>query len=254
MCFSPESVPPELPADVSRQEVSGERVVLRSSDGASFAAYVARPATPGDSGVVIFPDVRGLFACYERLAERFAAAGHRAIAIDHFGRTAGTDPRGDDFEYMPHVQQMRSENVAADRATAMNRLRDEGATRVFTVGFCLGGALSFVQATDDRLAGVVGFYGVMQTGRFPGITSPLEVATNARTSVLGLFGGADKAIPPEDVTAFEKELDQAGVRYETHTYPGAPHSFFDRTHADHTQECADAWRRMLAFMADPAAA
>jgi carboxymethylenebutenolidase len=33
------------------------------------------------------------------------------------------------------------------------------------------------------------------------------------------------------------------------TYPGAPHSFFDRRYEEHAEACADAWRRMLAFLA-----
>lgn len=248
MCFSPEAVPPELPEETPRQQATGERIVLRSSDGAAFSAYIAEPDAPSDAGVVIFPDVRGLFGFYERLAERFASAGHRAIAFDYFGRTAGTEPRDADFEFMPHVEQVDSRQVAADAATAADRLREQGATRVFTVGFCLGGALSFLQAVDDRYTGVVGFYGVMRTDRFAGVTSPLDAVEQSRVPVLGLFGGADPAVPADDIAAFERGLDRAGVAYDTHTYPGAPHSFFDRTHGDHVAECTDGWRRMLGFM------
>ncbi|MGH3095501.1 MAG: dienelactone hydrolase family protein [Streptosporangiales bacterium] len=248
MCFSPEAIPPELPEETPRQQATGERIVLSSSDGATFAAYTASPEAPDDTGVVIFPDVRGLFGFYDRLAERFATAGHRAIAFDYFGRTAGTELRDADFEFMPHVEQIESSQVAADAASAADRLRQQGATRVFTVGFCLGGALSFGQAVDDRYAGVVGFYGVMRTDRFQGVTSPLDTVERSQVPVLGLFGGADPAVPADDVAAFEQGLDRAGVPYETHTYPGAPHSFFDRTHGDHVAECTDGWRRMLAFM------
>ena len=47
---------------------------------------------------MILPDVRGLYRFYVELAERFAAAGHPAIAIDYFGRTAGDEERGEDFD------------------------------------------------------------------------------------------------------------------------------------------------------------
>ena len=91
---------------------AGERHTLTSADGTEFSAYLAR--ADGPTGVVVLPDVRGLFRFYEQLAERFAAAGHPAIAIDYFGRTAGLGPRDEDFEYMPHVKQTTPETVALD--------------------------------------------------------------------------------------------------------------------------------------------
>jgi carboxymethylenebutenolidase len=67
-----------------------------------------------------------------------------------------------------------------------------------------------------------------------------------RAPVLGLFGGDDPGIPPTDIAAFDNALGTA--RHHIQTYPGAPHSFFDRTFNEHKAECEDAWRRVLAFM------
>src|SRR4051794_10558720 len=135
---------------------AGERLELSSADGTQFSAYLAR--AEGPTGVVVLPDVRGLFRFYEQLAERFAAAGHPAIAIDYFGRTAGLGPRDEDFDYMPHVKQTTPEQIAQDVAAALEAL---GTERAITVGFCFGGSMSFLQATEGHtgLAGVVGFYG-----------------------------------------------------------------------------------------------
>ena len=69
-----------------------------------------------------------------------------------------------------------------------------------------------------------------------------------RCPVLGLFGGADKGIPPEHSTR-STSLAAAGVDHEIVTYPGAPHSFFDRCYEEHAEACDDAWRRVLAFLA-----
>ena len=65
------------------------------------------PDEPAATGVVILPDVRGLYHFYEELALRFAERGYVAVAIDYFGRTAGVAKRDDDFEYMEHVQQTK---------------------------------------------------------------------------------------------------------------------------------------------------
>jgi carboxymethylenebutenolidase len=72
--------------------------VLEAADGNLFNAFVATPAGQATStAVLVLPDVRGLFGFYEDLACQFAAHGHRSMAIDYFGRTAGTDDRTADF-------------------------------------------------------------------------------------------------------------------------------------------------------------
>src|SRR5206468_3044076 len=110
--------------------VSHEELVLEAADGNEFAAFAATPDEPAGAGVVILPDVRGLYRFYEELALRFAERGMSAIAFDYFGRTAGAEKRGDDFEYMPHVQQTTPEGVQADVAAAIAELRQRGARSI----------------------------------------------------------------------------------------------------------------------------
>ena len=101
MCFDRDSLPP-IPV-LSGAAVSHDDLVLEASDGNRLAAFSAVPDEPSGAGIAILPDVRGLYRFYEELALRFAERGHAAIAIDYFGRTAGVDKRGDDFDYRPHV-------------------------------------------------------------------------------------------------------------------------------------------------------
>ena len=91
MCFELDSVPP-IPA-IRGAAVSHEDLVLEAADGNSLAAFAATPDEPGDVGVVILPDVRGLYRFYEELALRFAERGIAAVAFDYFGRTAGAAKR-----------------------------------------------------------------------------------------------------------------------------------------------------------------
>src|ERR687888_947374 len=254
MCFDFDSRPPELPADLVLPAMAGgaaaELLGLTSADGTRFSAALAQAPDGAALGVVILPDVRGLYRFYVELAERFAQAGHHAIAIDYFGRTAGTGERGEDFEYMPHVQQTRVESVQLDIAAALQALRERALSRsAVTVGFCFGGAQSFAAATSAELdlAAAVGFYGRLVPAR-EGAPAPLEHAAQTRCPVLGLFGGADESIPADQVEAFDRGLDEAGVEHEIVTYPGAPHSFFDRSQAEHAQASEDAWRRVLDFL------
>src|SRR5215472_18953367 len=120
MCFELEASPPELPAAFRLNlsgAASGEDIVLTSADGTQFAAYFSRAGSPNGAGIVILPDVRGLFRFYKELADRFASAGIQAIAIDYFGRSAGLSAsRGEDFDFMSHVMQTRPETISQDVA------------------------------------------------------------------------------------------------------------------------------------------
>jgi carboxymethylenebutenolidase len=202
-----------------------------------------------EPGVVILPDVRGLYPFYVELTERFASAGHPAIAFDFFGRTAGVGERGEDFDYAPHVAQTSVQGVQADAAAAIDALRERtGVRSIVAVGFCFGGTHAFLAATSPGLAldGVVGFYGSLAAR--PMRPSPIPTAAETRCPVLGLFGGADENIPPEQISTFDLGLDAAGVQHELVIYEGAPHSFFDRSFEGHAEACADAWRRVLGFL------
>jgi carboxymethylenebutenolidase len=66
--------------------------------------------------------------------------------------------------------------------------------------------------------------------------------------VLGLFGTADRSIPAEHVERFRSALEHAGVNHRIVSYPGAPHSFFDRKQKEFAQASAEAWREVLAFV------
>jgi carboxymethylenebutenolidase len=252
MCFDSDSLPP-IPV-LSGAAVSHDDLVLEADDGNRLAAFSAVPDEPSGAGIVILPDVRGLYRFYEELALRFAERGHAAIAIDYFGRTAGVDRRDDDFEYMPHVDQTTSEGVQADVAAAVARLRGDGATAIFTVGFCFGGRHSWLAAAGGHgLAGAVGFYGRPGPGR-DGSAGPTERAAELEAPILALMGGADEGISVEAVQAFERALEEAGVEHEIAVYDGAPHSFFDRKFEQFADASDDAWRRVLAFVAQRSSA
>jgi carboxymethylenebutenolidase len=252
MCHDITGLPPLPPIAGGSGAASGARLILDAADGNRSRAFAATAIDPQAPAIVILPDVRGLHPFYEDLAVRFAEAGIHATAIDYFGRTAGIGDRDEDFDFRAHVKQMTDEGTSADIAAAIEHVRSEpggGAERLFTVGFCMGGRISFAQAAErDELSGVIGFYGSL-TGRGPDDPrAPIALAPSFRCPVLGLFGGADDGIPAEELDRFRRSMDEAGLPNEIVVYPGAPHSFFDRTSERHREACEDAWRRMLTFV------
>ncbi len=250
MCHDFYALPPNPP--MRGGAADSEDLVLTSADGTEFAAFMARAEQPSGAEIVVLPDVRGLFRFYEELALRFAEQGVNAVAIDYFGRTAGVGKRDEAFPFMEHVMKTKAENIAADVGSGVAHLRSAAGgncTSVFTVGFCFGGGNSWLQAAAGHgLAGVIGFYGRPGPGR-DGSPGPRARAGEFQCPVLALMGGADQGIPKEQIDDFESALEAAGVEHEVMTYPGAPHSFFDRSYEEHADAVADAWERALAFIA-----
>jgi carboxymethylenebutenolidase len=241
MCY-PDDARPPLPPIGGAASDQGD-MVLTAADGNKFAAYFARAAAPTGAGMVVMPDVRGLHQFYKELAQRFAEAGIDAVAIDYFGRTAGIGDRGEGFEFMPHVEKTKPEDISADVAAAVAHLKSKegGAVKAtFTVGFCFGGSSSWnMSALVDGVNGCIGFYGRPERS--------LPFLSKMKEPLLLLVAGADFT-PQEAFHEFDKKLTDAKVPHEMHIYEGAPHSFFDRNFAEWKEACDDAWRRMLAFI------
>ena len=119
---------------------------------------------------------------------------------------------------------------------------------VSTVGFCFGGGTAGSRPpAGTGSKGAVGFYG--NPGERNGQPGPTQLAATLEAPILALMAGADENITPDLVAAFDAALEAAGVPHEIVTYPGAPHSFFDRRYEEFATASADAWERTLAFIA-----
>jgi carboxymethylenebutenolidase len=251
MCVDNDSYPPIPP--IAGGSAGGKDFRLTSSDGTKLMAYAARAATPTGAGMIVIPDVRGLHPYYKALADRYAEIGVDAVAFDFFARTAPSDDRSDAFQYLDHVSATKPDTLQADIAACAAYLRGKEGGQVralFSVGFCFGGALSYLQAASTLgYAGVIGFYGwPLGLKRWPDRPRPIDAAAQYRAPVLSIYGGADEGIPEADRTAFAEALRKAGVKHEEHVYPGAPHSFFDRKYQEFADASADAWKHVQSFI------
>ena len=136
--------------------------------------------------------------------------------------------------------------VQADVRAAVEWLREAGSSSIFTVGFCFGGRNSWLAAAGGHgLAGAAGFYGHPGERESPG---PTQRAGEIDAPILALQAGDDQNITAELNVEFDQALTAAGVEHEIVTYPGAPHSFFDRRYEEFADDSADAWQRVLDFI------
>ena len=199
--------------------------------------------------------MRGLHPYYEELALRFAERGIDALAIDWFGRTAGPEPRGDDFDHMPEVAQTTWAGISADIVAAVEEIAspDEDRPRpapssrsasAWAAGCrswprpwaCLGRRDGHVRDAQRRMA-----------QRRPGAARPRVASSGRRSS--GCSAAPTRPSSADAVAAFDAALSAAGVDHRLVTYPGAPHSFFDRKAAEYADASAAAWSEVLAFIA-----
>jgi carboxymethylenebutenolidase len=240
--------------------VESKDLELVASDGNRFAAFAALPAEPNGIGVLVMPDVRGLFPEYEEIATSLAADGMAVVTIDWFGRTAGAEKRSGDFDFMNHTLHTTAEQVQLDVSAALAYLRspDGGAcAEIFTLGFSFGGRHSILATAEPHgLSGAIGFYFMpgakdrppfMESSGRPG---PTQRAGELTAPVLGVWASEDTelGILPEDVKAFDEALDAAGLDHEVITFAGVPHSFLDRGFQDYAETRAAAWERVRAFI------
>jgi carboxymethylenebutenolidase len=258
MCFDLDSTPP-IPA-AAGPSVERTSLVLSAADGNRFKAFHSIPNTPKGRAILILPDTRGLHHYYEELAVRFAEAGVEALAMDYFGRTAGTADRDDSFDHNSHVAKTTWTGLRADIVAAAGYLHDHAARRtggaaasrppaIFVTGFCMGGRNAFLSATLGLgLSGVIGFYGFPGGTFGNGAPAPTDTVAQIDCPVLGIFGGADQNIPIAMIQSFRDALTAAGVEHDIVVEPDAPHSFFDKTHAQFQVQSDDAWARVRRFI------
>jgi carboxymethylenebutenolidase len=238
-----------MAADIDASEITFQR------DGDILRGYLARPATASPSpGMVLIPDVRGLYEHYRDVARRFAGEGFATLAVDLYSRE-GTPNLPDMEAVFRWMRELPDERVLGDLGAAVGYLGQRAEIdrqRIGITGFCMGGQYALMTAcTVDGIAACVSWYGMLRyaatTPKKP--RSPLELAPRLSCPYLGLFGEEDAIIPLADVEELRDILAREGKTFDIKTYPGAGHAFFNDSRPDayRPAAAADAWPRALAF-------
>lgn len=206
-------------------------------------AYLSLPedATPPLPGVVVIHEWYGLNEHIKHWADRLAADGYAALAIDLYGGRVATDSA----QAQALMNAVDEEQALAHLLAAHAFLADDPrirACRRGVLGWCFGGgwSLRLAMAAPDLDAAVV-YYGRL-------VDDP-ERLRAIRAPVLGIFGDRDRGIPPAAVDAFERAMREAGCELTVRRYD-AEHAFANPSGAryDHAA-AADAWKEVRAFLA-----
>ena len=145
----------------------GATTVAFSSEAGQAEGHVARPgkAVPG---IIVLQEWWGLVPHIKDVAARFAAQGYVALAPDLYHGKSTLEAA----EAQHLMEGLDWGRAAKEIAGAVRYLREvEGATRVGVTGFCMGGALTIIAATQPGVDAYVAFYGFPPRGRRPSSAS-----------------------------------------------------------------------------------
>jgi carboxymethylenebutenolidase len=234
---------------MSRTAIAKEKVELAVGDGTRMAAYLARPEQGGPHpGLLLFQEAFGVNHHIRNVCERFAAEGYVAIAPELFHRTApGFEGSYTDFpSVIPHYQAVTTETAELDIRSAYEWLRSNAQVRpkeISSVGFCMGGRVSFLANSVVALHAAVSFYG---GGIAPGL---LDRAPKLQAPSLLIWGGLDKHITAEHRRAVTEALSGQRKVYVNAEFSRADHGFFCDERASYEPHSArQAWALTLEFL------
>jgi carboxymethylenebutenolidase len=229
--------------------VTMERVELKVGDGTTMFAHIARPEKPvaNGPGMLVFQEAFGVNDHIRDIARRFADLGMTAIAPELYHRTGtGLDLKyGDMDNVKPHSSAVTVEGIQADVKAAYEWLLKEGnasAEKIASVGFCMGGRVSFITNATVPLKAAISFYG----GR---INDLLQLSGSQHAPILMFWGGLDKNIPAEQRRAVSDSLSANGKPHEQVVFSFADHGFFCDARASYNADAArQAWVLSLEFL------
>ncbi len=199
--------------------------------------YMARPMADGKyPGIVVIQEWWGLDEHVRDVTRRFARQGYMAIAPDLYHGDVVNEPS----EAQKLAMGLDRSRAVRDTRAAIEYIKscDQSNGSVGVIGYCLGGGVSLLTATqDDAVSATVVYYG--------GIPDPADQLDSVNAPVLAIFG-SDEA---ERANTLETELNNRGKSVQKHIYEGATHGFFnDSGQGHHAEASADAWDKTLAFL------
>jgi carboxymethylenebutenolidase len=224
-------------------------VIITVADGTEMHAYAAFPSNTGPvPGILLLQEAFGVNHHIRSVADRLAAAGYAVIAPELFHRTAapGLEIAYSDFNTVaaPHFRGITVEGLTADLQAAYAWLTSQPLVigdKIGSIGFCLGGRVSFLANAVLPLAAGVSYYG--------GGTHLLkDRAADLNAPHLFFWGGLDAHIKKEHIAEVTDAVEAAGKPFINTVISYADHGFnCDERPSYHPQAAAEAWALTLAF-------
>ena len=249
--MSPDDSSVEIPGDAPDESAT---VTLQASDGPAEAYLVGQ-----GPGVLFIIDAIGLRPRIRAMCGEIAGWGYTVLApnvLYRSGTAQETSPAEDlrepgarerFFEQaMPRVGQLTPPRIDADLPAYLSALRAHASgEEVAVVGYCMGVRIAVrAAAADPEVVAVAGFHGGRLVTDDEG--SPHRVLPQARAEFVFGHASNDRSMPPEQVEALGRALDEAGLSATNEVYDG-PHGF---TMADTSMYDEPSARRAMSALHD----
>ncbi len=216
-------------------------------NGFKVPAYYAMPAGKTNCPVVLV--VQEVFGVHEYIADtcrRFAKAGYLAIASELYARQGDPTKYGEIGKLIAEVvNKVPDAQVMADLDGAVKWAGANGGdtSKVAVTGFCWGGRITWLYAAQGPVKAGVAWYGrLVGTANDLMPKNPIDLATNLRAPVLGLYGEKDGGIALDTVEKMKAALatgNAASKASQFVVYPDAPHAFHADYRPSYRKEAAD---------------
>jgi carboxymethylenebutenolidase len=222
----------------------GKTVSYKSGDE-TVQGILYTPAGKGPfPGIIVIHEWWGLNDWVKEQASKLADQGYEALAIDLYRGKVGTTPE-EAHEIMRGVPEDRAKR---DLGAAFDYLASQPnvkKNRIGAIGWCMGGGYSLDVALEEpTLTADVINYGHLATDP--------DALKRINAPILGLFGGQDKGITPDDVHRFESQMKGLGKTIDVKIYDDAGHAFENPNNKTgyRPADAADAWQRTVAFLSE----
>jgi carboxymethylenebutenolidase len=225
-------------------------VTLQVADGSSMAAYISLPEnnTGGLPAIILIQEAFGVNHHIRSVADRYAAEGYVVIAPEIFHRTAPVGFEGDYNDFaavMPHYSAITNKGLEADLKISYQWLIEQANVdndKIFSIGYCLGGRVSFLANATLPLKAGVSYYG-------GSVDQLANKAVDLHAKHLFFWGGLDKHIKDENISTIISAVEAAGKAYINVKISYADHGFNCDVRPSYNQAAAkEAWALTLAFL------
>jgi len=226
-------------------------VKIPVSDG-EMPAYRAMPNMGGPfPTILVVQEIFGVHEHIKDICRRLAKLGYLAVAPELYARQG-------DVSGMTNIQDIISKvvskvpdsQVMSDLDATAAWAKKSGKSNVAKLGvtgFCWGGRIVWLYAAHNpELKAGVAWYGRL-VGQPDELhpKNPIDLVSQLKCPVLGLYGGADTGIPVETVDQMKKALKDANQPSEIVLYRDTPHAFFaDYRQSYRKREAEDGWKRL----------
>ena len=229
-------------------------VSIPVADG-KMPAYRAVPKSGKNlPTVVVVQEIFGVHEHIKDICRRFAKLGYFAVAPELYARQGDVSKIKNIQEVISQVvSKVPDAQVMGDLDATVAWAKSTGqadTTKLGITGFCWGGRIVWLYAAHNpKLKAGVAWYGrlITDTDKLRP-KNPIDIVSDLKAPVLGLYGEADGGIPVESVEKMRAALKAAGKQAEIVLYPETPHGFYADYRESYRKEAADdGWKRLLAW-------